>query len=193
MANVEPVEIRNKMQEIWASTFSGALARFRKYLKPDIIELVNHTRAHNIAKHAETDDFDYKSRDTPKRANKVSDTQSRHDQHIQEVFKCDNCVVNNAPGNHKTTNCITFPAIQKMRLLTSPTSTHNFDALILEAIKLSWLRLGKPPTCPPAGSLDRTLSHPAHHTATQTRQAATYIVAGCLVLVPCSLNFLCTI
>ena len=30
-------------------------------------------------------------------------------QPLLDSFQCDNCVVNNAPGNHKTKNCITFP------------------------------------------------------------------------------------
>ena len=42
MANVEPLETHNKMQEFRASTFSVALKRFQKYLNPDIIALVNH-------------------------------------------------------------------------------------------------------------------------------------------------------
>ena len=65
--------MRNKMQEFRASTFSAALKRFRKYLNPDIIALVNHTRAQNIAKHAENAAFDYnKSRDNPKKTNIAS-------------------------------------------------------------------------------------------------------------------------
>ena len=35
MANVEPLEIRQKMQEFRVSTFSAALKRFRKYLNPE--------------------------------------------------------------------------------------------------------------------------------------------------------------
>ena len=71
-ANVEPSEMRNKMQEFRASTFSAALKRFRKYLNPVIIALVNH-----IAEHAENAAFDYhKSRDTPKKANLASTTGS---------------------------------------------------------------------------------------------------------------------
>ena len=73
MANVEPSKMRNKVQEFRASTFSAALKRFRKYLNPDIIALVNHTRAQNIAKHAENAAFDYhKSRDNPKKTNIAS-------------------------------------------------------------------------------------------------------------------------
>ena len=107
MANVEPLEMRNKMQEFRASTFSAALKRFRKYLNPDIIALVNHTRAQNIAKHAENAPFDYhKSRETPRKANIISAIGSPP---LFESFECDNCVVNNAPGNHKTKNCIMFP------------------------------------------------------------------------------------
>ena len=107
MANVEPLEMRNKMQEFRASTFSAALKRFRKYLNPDIIALVNHTRAQNIAKHAENTPFDYqKSREYPRKANLVSTTGSPP---LVETFQCDNCVVDGVPGNHKTKNCIVFP------------------------------------------------------------------------------------
>jgi len=107
MANVEPPEMRNKMQEFRASTFSAALTRFRKYLTPDIIALVNHTRAHNIAKHAETIPFDYqKPKEYPRKANIVTTTGSPP---LVETFQCDNCVVNGVPGTHKTKNCIVFP------------------------------------------------------------------------------------
>jgi hypothetical protein len=104
MANVEPLEMRNKMMEFRSSTFSGALKRFRTYLKPDIIALVNQTRAHNIAKHADNGIPDYKSRDTPKRANKLSVAEPTPDPRTYEHFQCDNC-----PGNHKTKNCLAFP------------------------------------------------------------------------------------
>ena len=107
MANVEPLEMRNKMLEFRASTFSAALKRFRKYLNPDIIALVNHARAQTIAKHAENTPFDYhKSRDYPKKANIASTTGSPP---LLETFQCNNCVFNGAPGTHKTKNCIMFP------------------------------------------------------------------------------------
>jgi hypothetical protein len=61
----------------------------------------------NIAKHAENAPFDYhKSRETPRKANIISAIGSPP---LFESFECDNCVVNNAPGNHKTKNCIMFP------------------------------------------------------------------------------------
>ena len=110
MANVVPLEMRTKMKEFRAFTFSGALARFRKYLKPDIIALINDSRAHNIAKYGVHDVLDYhRSGDTPKRANKVSTTESEPAQVIREFFQCENCVVNNALGTRKTKNYITFP------------------------------------------------------------------------------------
>ena len=73
MANVEPMEMRNKMQEFRVSTFSLALKRFRKYLTPDSIALVNHTRAIQIARHTEP----YPLQSTPPRTARFVSRQSR--------------------------------------------------------------------------------------------------------------------
>jgi hypothetical protein len=114
MANVEPLEMRNKMQEFRASTFSQALLRFRKYLKPDIIALVNVTRAQAYDKRTATDLHPFpKSGEIPRRAAKLSfeDHQVSIPTHdpgiVREIFDCQNC-----PGLHKMKNCSTFPCVK---------------------------------------------------------------------------------
>ena len=113
MANVEPLEMRNKMLEFRVSTFSQALSRFRKYLKPDIIALVNVTRAQSYDKRTATDLHPFsKPVEIPRRANKLSfekgqesnPTPTNDPGIIHEIFDCQNC-----PGTHKTKNCVTFP------------------------------------------------------------------------------------
>ena len=102
MANVEPLEMRNKMQEFRASTFSQALLRFRKYLKPDIIALVNVTRAQAYDKRTATDLHPFpKSGEIPRRAARFSNDTHRestptHDPSIvHDIYDCQNC-----PGNY---------------------------------------------------------------------------------------------
>jgi len=118
LTNVEPPEMRTKMLEFRSSTFSVAPIPFKNCLKPEIIALVNQTRANNIAKHADTGIPDYsKSRDTPKRANKLSFLEPTPDPQIREHFQCDNC-----SSNHKTKNCLTFPC--KKCLTAGKSSDH---------------------------------------------------------------------
>ena len=114
MANVEPVEMRNKMQEFRVSTFSQALTRFRKYLKPDIIALVNITRAQAYDKRAATDLHPFsKSGEIPRRAARLSNETHRESSStpapgiVHEIFDCQNC-----PGAHKTKNCVQYPCVK---------------------------------------------------------------------------------
>jgi len=140
MANVEPLEMRNKMQEFRASTFSAALKRFRKYLNPDIIALVNHTRAQNIAKHAETTPFDYqKSREYPRKANIVSTTGSPP---LSETFQCDTALSTAFLVTTRQRTVSRSPA-NDVKLRASLTSTDNIAALILEDTSQSQAHHGK--------------------------------------------------
>ena len=116
MANVEPLEMRNKMLEFRVSTFSQALSRFRKYLKPDIIALVNVTRAQSYDKRTATDLHPFsKPVEIPRRANKLSfekgqesnPTPTNDPGTMLEIFDCQNC-----PGTHKTKNCVIFPCVK---------------------------------------------------------------------------------
>ena len=144
MANVEPLELRSKMQEFRASTCLAALARFRKYLKPDIITLFNHTQAHNIAqnydKRTVNEVLEYQnSEDTPKRANKVSPPR-------QGLLRRSGRILNATTASSITLLVTTkrwtaswFPA-KNSKLLACPTSTRKDDVLTLGAIGPSQLR-----------------------------------------------------
>jgi len=112
MANVEPLEMRNKIQEFRVSTFSQALARFRKYLKPEIITLVNTIRAHTYDKRAATDlNLFPTPGEIPRRAARLS-TETPQDSTLapviaRDVYECQNC-----PGNHMTKNCVIYPCVK---------------------------------------------------------------------------------
>ena len=126
MSNVEPLEMRTKMQEFKVTTFVAAIKTFQSYLRPDTISLVNNIRDRNLRARA-YEPF-VPTEETHRKAAIAHDTGitvPTVDKPFKQVNFCDNCTRHDgSPGMHMTKNCQKSPC-KKCLALDNPSDHHQ--------------------------------------------------------------------
>jgi len=109
MSNVEPLEMRTKMQEFKVTTFAAAITRFQSYLRPDTISLVNNIRDRYF-RDRPYDPFVPKV-DTFRKVSIAHDVSAaiidKDTSSVRQLLHSyDNCtLLDGLPGAHMTKNC----------------------------------------------------------------------------------------
>ena len=127
MSNVEPLEMRTKMQEFKVTTFAGAITHFQSYLRPHTISLVNNICDRNF-RDRPYDPFVPKV-NTPRKASIAHDVSAaiidKGTSSVRQLLHSrDNCtLLDGLPGAHMTKNCPTPPC--KVCLTLCRPSAHS--------------------------------------------------------------------
>ena len=112
MSNVEPLEMRTKIQEFKVTTIAAAITRFQSYLRPDTISLVKNIRDCNFR---DRPYYPFVPKvDTPRKASIAHDVSAaiidKDTSSVQLLHSCDNCILSDgSPGAHMTKNFPTPP------------------------------------------------------------------------------------